>query len=280
MKRVPSVVSLDATPLQYDSLGEFYKHAPGPAPIERIKRVLNERAYNAAAHLVTWSQWAKDSLARDYGVEQGKVTVISPGIDLELWRVDRSREARPLDSPVTFLFVGGDFERKGGGALLTAFRTARDKIPGAKLLIVTKTLKDDFAEPGIEVFRGLTPNTPALRELYARADVFAFPTLGDCLPLAVMEALAAGLPVITSNVGALSEAVTDGICGLVVESDRSDSLTAAMVLLGVEPDMRIRMSDAAVERATGRFDASKNYGRLIDLLKNVGVADRSTSSRV
>jgi glycosyltransferase involved in cell wall biosynthesis len=269
MRKVPSVVSLDATPVQYDSLGAFYKHIPGPAPLERVKRRMNETAYGAAMHLVTWSQWAKDSLARDYGVPPGKVTVIAPGIDLDLWMVDRST-ASVLDRAPTFLFVGGDFDRKGGSTLLSAFRIVRSAVSDAKLLIVTKTLPDEFDEPGVEVFRGMAPNTPELRALYARADAFAFPTLGDCLPLAVMEALAAGLPVITSRVGALGEAVTHDECGLVVEAGSSDALAAAMMRLAKEPKTRKRMGAAAVDRAHERFDAGKNYGRLIEILKGVG----------
>ncbi len=82
MRRVPSVVSLDATPLQYDALGAFYGHAPSSnARMEALKKRLNQRAFGAARHLVTWSQWAKDSLVADYGVPAEKITVIPPGID-------------------------------------------------------------------------------------------------------------------------------------------------------------------------------------------------------
>ena len=69
MRGMPSVVSLDATPLQYDALGAFYGHAPsGSARLEALKKRLNQRAFRSARHLVSWSQWAKDSLVADYGV--------------------------------------------------------------------------------------------------------------------------------------------------------------------------------------------------------------------
>ena len=62
MRQVPSVVSLDATPLQYDALGAQYGHAPsGSGRVEALKKRLNQRAFAAAQHLVTWSQWAKNS---------------------------------------------------------------------------------------------------------------------------------------------------------------------------------------------------------------------------
>ncbi len=269
MRRVPSIVSLDATPLQYDALGSFYKHNPGPAPLEALKKRMNERAYHAARHLVTWSEWAKASLRSDYGVAPEKVTVIPPGIDPSLWRVDRTGEQRPIKP--TYLFVGGDFERKGGSTLLQAFRQVRAAVPEAQLIVATKpdSLPADFNEPGVELHRGLKPNSPELRALYARADIFAFPTLGDCLPLAVMEALAAGLPVISSDVGALSEAVTHDDCGLIVPPSNPAALAAAMLSLATDHAKLRAFSRQAEARATEKFDAAKNYGQLIGLLKQV-----------
>jgi glycosyltransferase involved in cell wall biosynthesis len=268
MRRVPSVVSLDATPLQYDSLGSFYKHRPGPAPLERLKKRLNEGAFHGAKHLVTWSQWAKDSLVADYGIAPEKVSVIPPGIDLDLWRSPAPRTER-ADGSVHLLFVGGDFERKGGTTLLEAFRMAKASNPRLRLHIVTKTLDPDFHDDGIDIYRDMAPNSEALRALYAQADAFVFPTLGDCLPLAVMEALAAGLPVITSHVGALAEAVTDGLNGLVVAPGDAGALASAIAALADDSTSRKMMSLAAIERAEERFDASKNYRRLIDILKGL-----------
>ena len=65
--RVPTVVSLDATPKQYDELGEHYAHDVGPAWVERIKTRLNRRCFERADHLVTWAAWTKQNLADEYG---------------------------------------------------------------------------------------------------------------------------------------------------------------------------------------------------------------------
>ena len=117
MRRVPSVISLDATPLQYDALGAFYGHAPSANPrLENLKKRLNQRAFAAARHLVTWSHWTKDSLTADYGVPAEKITVIPPGVDQTLFLPDPA--ARPNDGVVRILFVGGNFARKGGELLL------------------------------------------------------------------------------------------------------------------------------------------------------------------
>ena len=159
MRRIPSIISLDATPLQYDALGAAYGHAVGGGPLETVKKRLNERAFRAARHLVTWSQWAKDSLVADYGVPAEKITVIPPGIDLERWQFERSSSP---DTAARFLFVGGDFARKGGDTLLTAFEALHAHYPNAELHVVTKTDGVGDGEPGVFVHRGLTPNSPAL----------------------------------------------------------------------------------------------------------------------
>lgn len=265
MRRVPSVVSLDATPLQYDALGEFYGHAPsGNKRLEALKKRLNQRAFGAARHLVTWSQWAKDSLVADYRVAAEAVTVIPPGIDTGLWEFP----ARPVraDGAVNVLFVGGDFARKGGETLLAAFAALPPSVK-AHLHIVTKTEGVAEGAANVTVHRDVAPNSDRLRTLFAEADFFAFPTRGDCLPLAVMEALAAGLPVITTNVAALPEAVGHGETGLIVPTDDVHALTEAIGALATDGALRTRLGLAARQAALARFDAATNYRRLVDVVK-------------
>ncbi|MDQ2800493.1 MAG: glycosyltransferase family 4 protein [Armatimonadota bacterium] len=268
MRRLPSVISLDATPLQYDALGAFYGHAPsGSARIEAFKKRLNQRAFGAARHLVTWSEWAKDSLADDYGVPRDKVTVIPPGIDTARWNFDRS--ARP-PGPVTLLFVGGDFERKGGDTLLDAFARLPSSL-GVQLNIVTKTSFSGNNLPGVTVWHDVKPNSEPLLRLFAQADLFVFPTRGDCLPLAVMEALAAGLPVVTTTVGALPEAVTHGETGWIVPPDDPAALADALIGLASDASLRARLSVQARAAGRERFDAKKNYYRLLETIRLVGM---------
>lgn len=267
MARVPSVISLDATPLQYDRLGAFYGHKRGNERIEKIKKKMNERAFAAARHLVTWSQWAKDSLVRDYGVSAHRVTVIPPGIDTDRWRFPRERR----EGPVNFLFVGADFYRKGGETLLQAFR----RLPKAldlQLHIVTRTESIGEDLPNVTVYRGVPPNSEVLLRRFSAADVFVFPTRGDCLPLAVMEALASGLPVITTQIAALPEAVAHQESGWIVPPDDSVALSEAMTALASNADLRQRMGERARETALERFSAGHNYRRLVQVIKNLASA--------
>jgi len=263
MRIIPSVVSLDATPLQYDSLGASYSHATGPTAIEAFKKKLNTRAFHAASRLVTWSEWAKGSLVNDYGIDANKVIVIPPGIDTDRWNFG----TRTADAHTHLLFVGGDFYRKGGQTLLDAWRGLNTSTRNrATLHIVTKTTDIKGDMDGIQLHYGLTPNSDALIDLYRIAGVFVFPSNGDCLPLAVLEALAAGLPVLTTNVAALPEAVRHLESGLILPTDDTAAWTAALGDVIADAALRKAWGAAARQHAIDKFDARKNYGRLVDVI--------------
>lgn len=266
MRRLPSVISLDATPHQYDELGMFYGHARSCTAIEGVKSRLNRRAFNAARHLVTWSEWAKSSLERDYGVPAEKVTVIPPGIDLSRWGCNQSPGTKR--APLKLLFVGGDSLRKGGGVLLAAHRRLPASVK-VDLHIVTRTAIAAEDAAGVTVHYGLVPNSAALRQLYAEADLFVFPTMADCLAIAVMEAMAAGLPVITTRVGALPEAVRHGETGWIVPVNDPQALAGAIAMLATDRRLRTRLGAAAREAAKERFDAVRNYRELLATIQSV-----------
>lgn len=263
MRQVPSVVSLDATPLQYDAQGAFYGHGVGSGPLEALKYRMNRNAFHAARRLVTWSEWAKLSLVDQYGVPAERIEVIPPGIDASRWDFG-DREGH---GPVRFLFVGGDFLRKGGDVLLAAWQQLPSGVrQRCQLDIVTLTEGVADGVDGVRVHRGLKPNSRVLLELYRDAHAFVFPTKGDCLPLAILEALASGLPIVTTAVGALPEAVVDGHSGRIVPVDDAGALAAAMEELSGDPDLRSQWGRAAREEALVRFDAGRNYNRLVDVV--------------
>ncbi len=263
IKRIPSVVSLDATPLQYDALGEVYGHTPGSGWLERVKWRLNRDCFHAASRLVTWSEWAKQGLVADYEVDPERVTVIPPGVNVRAWA--RPAPRRAGNGPVRILFVGGDFERKGGLLLLEAFRELRPL--GAELHVVTRAPLP--SEPGLFVYTNMQPNSPALKALYHQADVFCLPTYGDCLPMVLSEAGAAGLPAISTRVAAIPEIIHDGATGAVVPVGDAPALTEALRRLVLSPALRLEQGERAVELVSRTFDAERNTARMLDLLKQV-----------
>ena len=119
VRRIPTVVSLDATPLQYDELGAHYDHGRSNDCVERLKWKANRACFRRARHIVAWSAWAKQGVVDGYGIDEAKISVVPPGVATALWRVERV--AADPDAPVRILFVGGDLDRKGGDVLLDAY---------------------------------------------------------------------------------------------------------------------------------------------------------------
>jgi glycosyltransferase involved in cell wall biosynthesis/GT2 family glycosyltransferase len=279
VKRLPTVVSLDATPIQYDELGAHYGHDTGGKLAEHLKWKANVACFARSTAVVAWARWTKQGLVDRYDVPAEKIHVIPPGVDYERWSaygVGRP-EAAPADGTPRVLFVGGDLERKGGHVLLAAVAALRAEGVAIELDLVTR---DEVApQDGVRAHHGLTPNSPALLELYHRADVFCLPTMGDCLPMVLSEAGAVGLPLVSTDVGAIGEIVRDGETGLLVPVDDVDALAAALRRLAGDPAERTRMGDAARQLVRAEFDAAANAERLVALLVDIAAERRQARRR-
>lgn len=260
MTKTPTAISLDATPRQFLALGPQYGLFDDPASaLERRRDRWYRRAFGASARLFTWSQWAADSLAADYGVSADKIQVIPPGVDLGLWR-PRTGPASGPDAPTRLLFVGGDLARKGGDLLL---RWMREDAPAFCVLDLVTTAPVPPA-PRVTVHAGLGPNDPALRALYAQADLFALPTRADCAPLVLMEAMASGLPLLATDIAALPEVLgarAGSPVGVLVPPDDYPSLAAALARLVADRPALRAMGLAARVRAEAEFDGPRNLSR-------------------
>jgi glycosyltransferase involved in cell wall biosynthesis len=265
-KRIPSIVSLDATPLQYDELGEFYQHQKGAPWLEHWKWQMNRDCFKAARHIVAWTEWTRFGLLSEYQVREDKVTVIPPGVNVGEWKRPTPRTRN--EGVIKILFVGGDLRRKGGLDLLNAFRALR----GTHAIELHLATRDSLpSEPGIFVYNNMQPNSAALKQLYYDADIFCLPTFGDCLPMVLSEAGAAGLPSISTTVAGIPEIIANGETGLLVPRGNVRELTRALEQLVENPDLRLAMGMRAIERISAKFDAQKNTTRLIDLIESVGV---------
>lgn len=264
MKRVPTVVSLDATPMQYDRLGPYYSHEVGHPAAERLKWLVNRRCFERSRQLVTWATWTKRSLIDDYGIEPDKITVIPPGVHTERW-LRRSTTVNP-DGVVRILFVGGDLGRKGGDLLLKAFGTVRRRHGrDVELHMVTPTPVDP--RDGVVVHPNLTPNSSELIALYHQCDIFCLPTLGDCLPMVLPEAAAAGLALVASDVGAIAEIVREGETGCLVAPGDVEEVANALELLIVDPQERSRLAKSATELVVAEHDAARNAARVVQVIR-------------
>ena len=172
------------------------------------------------------------------------------------------------------LFVGGDFYRKGSPALLESIRGPL----GNRVELHIVTQREIAPQPNVTVHRGLQANSPELLQLFAEADLFVLPTYADCLGLVLMEAAAAGLPVIATNVGALRETMHTGESGLIIQAGDHAALKAALTALVSDADRRERMGRAGYTLARQKFDARRNNRLLLDFIGEL-VESRPVSGR-
>jgi glycosyltransferase involved in cell wall biosynthesis len=258
--RIPIAYAIDCTPALLWEFGGEYPHVTDPdSPKGRLTAACLRLFYRRCAALLPWSAWAAESMVRDYGADPERVHVLHPGVDLERWR---PAAGRVTAGRVQLLFVGGDFERKGGPLLLDVFREhLRDR---CDLHLVTRANVPD--EPGVHVYRGLGPTDPRLLALYQRSDVLVVPTLADCFSMAGLEAMACGLPVVTSRVGGIPEIVVDGETGALIAPGDGGALAATLRALAGDPDLRRSWGAAGRLRAEACFDAGTQAARTAALL--------------
>ncbi|MBM4363424.1 MAG: glycosyltransferase family 4 protein, partial [Deltaproteobacteria bacterium] len=259
--RIPTLLSLDATPRNYDEFATWYGDRVHTAPLEAGKRAVHPALVRRARWITTWSDWARRSVIADYGANPDRVTVLHPGTTLADSPDPRLRGPR-RPGKLRLLFVGGDFRRKGGDLLVEVFRSELADV--AELHLVTSA--ELPSTPGVTVRRGLRPHSAELLALYADADVFVLPTRADCLAVVLGEAMAAGLPIVTTRVGAHPEAVEEDRSGHVLDVDDARGLAARRRELALDPARARAMGLRGREIGEERFDMDRNAAASGDLL--------------
>jgi glycosyltransferase involved in cell wall biosynthesis len=274
MKRVPTVLSLDATPTNLDSFGHEYGHRGLAA--RKVKDFLVKRSLHQAAHVVAISRWVKDSLINDYGLSEHKITVNTWGVDLALWNISQEERADSQKDPSPrVLFVGGDFRRKGGEALVEYAASMQGQLAVDIVTNDTVPLAEEIAN--LRTHRGLKPGTQELLTLYRNAGIFVLPTLADISPWVFMEAMAMRLPVVATRIGAIPEIVADGETGLLIPPNSPEALGKAIEELAKNPELRRRMGNAGRKRVEQYFDGRVSYDKLIALIKAVAHGRSATA---
>jgi glycosyltransferase involved in cell wall biosynthesis len=258
MRRLPCVLSVDATVGQFTALEYHGARDRHSARQRRLIARLERRAIENAAAVIAWTEWNATALREEYGEEAARIETIHPGLDAAWWAEAAARRPAGREGPLRVLFVGNDVERKGLGTLTEAV----GRLGGEATLDVVSG--DEIPEREfVHVHRGISTGTDELRERYIEADVLALPTRADAVPWAVLEAMAAGLPVVASDVGAVGELL--GGTGELVPPEDADALAAALRRL-LDPARRARLGTAARERVGERYDSAVQTPLLVELL--------------
>jgi glycosyltransferase-like protein len=211
--------------------------------------------------LVVSAPWIA-RLSDEFGVDAQRVP---NGVDAERFRPPRNAGERAaararagLDDELAILTVGGIEPRKGSLTLLRAFAAAREALPERRPVLLVAggaTLFDHRDE--IDRFhelrerldldgsvRVLGPVTDGqLEDLYRAADVFALPSVKEGFGLAVLEALAAGLPAVVSDLDVFQTYLADGESALMAPVGDHDALAAALVRAAAGPELAARLRE-------------------------------------
>jgi glycosyltransferase involved in cell wall biosynthesis len=209
------------------------------------------RLYDRVDLIFCMSEQLRRSFLDDFGQAPEKVVTVGAGANVAV----AEPPAREW-SPPRFLFVGKQWERKGGPVVLRAFARLQDEIPDARLTIVGPTeLSVDV--PGVEVVGRVTADGGSgpgrMAALYADATTFVMPSLYEPLGVAVLEAMAAGLPCIGSTGGALPELIDEGVTGYLVPPGDEDALLERMRELARSADLCRSLGEAGAARYRERF---------------------------
>jgi N-acetyl-alpha-D-glucosaminyl L-malate synthase BshA len=230
--RLPLVVTLHGTDINYLAK-------------RRGTRALVKLVLNNADAVVAVSRFLKTE-AEKLGVEGEKIRVIYNGVELP--------EYEEAQREMSILFVGSLVKQKGVDVLIKAFRTVKERIPEAKLIIVGEGReREALAELCTQLrlrdvyFAG---SRSELSSYYSRSRVLALPSRAEGFGLVALEAMAFATPVVATKVGGIPEVVTHGETGMLVESGNANALAEALIRVMSDEALWQRLATRAKERAS------------------------------
>ena len=303
-KHVPAVVSIDLTWNLAFQESRFHN-----SPLLRATLDLERRIFERSDLVVSFSDWAAASVIDDYRIPASKVKVVRNGVTLPppltgLRTVHSPNghghtngngqysnghhangnghyangngrknghhahgNGHASDDLLKLGFVGNGFIRKGGDLLLKVHQ--EHFAEQAHLTLVTHDPPRGLTGLRNVDIRTEVPWIELMTEVLPSFDVFVFPTRYDYSPYAVIEAMTAGVPVISTRVGAIPEMVEDGVGGFLIEADREAPLADRMSWAIDNRAQLPAMGARSRERAETHYAAETNYPLLLDTLSEV-----------
>ena len=226
-----------------------------------------------ARRVIANSAMVRDEIVRYYGFPGGAIDVIPNGVRVSEFGPAPLKHARARTQlkigtdEIAALFLGSGWERKGLRFALTAIEKAR-----VRLLVAGRGNQRKYRSGNV-TFLGEMED---VRLPLAAADIFILPTIYDPFSNASLEAMAAGLPVITTPANGCSEIVEPKVHGTIVErADDIDGLSQALHFWSDE-SRRLTARPALLERAT-QFDLSRNVAHMLEVLLHSRDSAESTS---
>jgi glycosyltransferase involved in cell wall biosynthesis len=201
------------------------KNLPSPAWLECERKVYHHATLN-----LTMSGNITNSIVKDYGCDPDRIVNVRIGSNITVSKdeiFDDTRYAR-----MNILFVGVEWERKGGLVLVEAFKIVLNRFPNATLTIVGCMPKLDL--PNCRVIGKVS--RAEVSEYFKQASVFCLPTRAEPFGIVFLEAMAHKLPVVATNIGAIPEFISEGKNGYLVQPDNPQQLAEKLIEIIGSPE--------------------------------------------
>jgi glycosyltransferase involved in cell wall biosynthesis len=228
------------------------------------------RMFSRASRVVCLSE-AMATTVRAWCPAEARLEVIYNPVDMA--RFDGPNRP-PTDHP-TVLFMGAIGDRKGTWDLLAAIPGLLTRVPGARFVLAgdgeVDRLRAEVAAMGL----GNQVEVPGwvsgdqIRTHYAAADIYCLPSHQEGLPMSILEAMAAGLPVVSTPIAGIPESVIDGQTGFLVPPGDRVGLEARLGELLADAELRATMGEAGRALAAERFDVEVVVTQIRDLWQTV-----------
>ena len=242
------------------------------------RRILNRYLGIFTDRVVAVSEEVKKEIVRYDSVPENKVAVIYNGVDRKRF-VDidaqsiRSEFHIPKSTPVIGT-VGRFFPQKGQKYLLEAVAKVRNNFPHIAVFVIgdgslKEELQDHTKNLNIEqniIFTGVRRDIPAL---LAAMDIFIFPSLWEGFGNALVEAMAAGKPIIATDIPSVREILDSGKSGIVVPPANSEAIAQSLELLLSDRALAENLGNAARERALSSFTIDSTVRRYSSLYRSI-----------
>ena len=251
------------------------------SPKQWINGYIEDRPYKKDHfnRIIAISDMVKKDIMRWYGILEDKITVVYNGVDLERFHPRNSqyreeiRRAHDIGSEFVILFVSNNFRSKGLGHLMRALGDLKKEVSTPfKCLILGRDRKTPYVRLAKRlkiseqiIFAGSTDEP---EKYYGAADLLVHPTFYDACSLTVLEALASGLPVITTSSNGASGLINLHELGFVISDPRDHKILAQQITFFSDPKVREKSLIAARSLAE-QHSLEKNWSRMRDIfLKN------------
>jgi UDP-glucose:(heptosyl)LPS alpha-1,3-glucosyltransferase len=260
---------------------------------DRVLLALERQVFCRTPLIITNAQRSQEEIGRHYGVPSPRMLTIYNGVDTGRFHAgvrQRFRETQRTawdvsGADLVLLFVGSGFRRKGLGSAVQAMGELRRRgVMNARLVVIGKgrlapyqRLARKVAVADVVRFEGLRPE---VERCYAGADLFVLPTLYDPFANSCLEAMACGLPVLTTTANGASELMQDGINGCVLGDNPSAETIADALQPLLVGERRQAMGEAA-QHVASDYPLSRALVRTLQVYETVAnrppVAGGSTS---